>query len=88
VRHIAAAPAVDIVSDKTVLFRSLINGKERKASLRFGTYPVEVRVAETATVAIARTSVTIRDKVNLVVYAWGAASKNNLGYLLHEVPTK
>ena len=88
VRHIAAAPAVDIASDSLTLLRSLANGKERKVSLRYGIYPTEVRLAGTNTVAIPKANITIKDNVNMVVYAWGSASKGNLGYLIQEVATK
>ncbi|MEY3148813.1 MAG: hypothetical protein RL029_87 [Actinomycetota bacterium] len=88
VRHVAAAPAVDIVTDSVTLFRSLANGYERKTSLRYGIYPAEVRLAGTATVAIPKANITIKDNVNMVVYAWGSASKGNLGYLIQEVATR
>jgi hypothetical protein len=88
VRHVAAAPAVDIVTDSVTLFRSLANGYERKTSLRYGIYPVEVRLAGTTTVAIPKANITIKDNVNMVVYAWGSASKGNLGYLIQEVATR
>ncbi len=88
VRHVAAAPAVDIATDSVTLFRSLNNGNERKVSLRYGSYPTEVRLAGTTTVAIPKANITIKDNVNMVVYAWGSASKGNLGYLIQEVATK
>jgi len=88
VRHVAAAPAVDIATDSVTLFRSLTNGNERKVSLRYGSYPTEVRLAGTTTVAIPKANITIKDNVNMVVYAWGSASKGNLGYLIQEVATK
>ncbi|MEY3325899.1 MAG: hypothetical protein RL694_786, partial [Actinomycetota bacterium] len=88
VRHVAAAPAVDIATDSVTLFRSLTNGNERKVSLRYGSYPTEVRLAGTTSVAIPKANITIKDNVNMVVYAWGSASKGNLGYLIQEVATK
>lgn len=88
VRHVAAAPAVDVAADSVRLFRSLTNGNERKVSLRYGTYPTEVRLAGTSTVAIPSANISIKDNVNLIVYAWGSASKGNLGYLIQEVATK
>lgn len=88
VRHIAAAPAVDVRTDSIALFRSLASGYQRKVSLRFGTYPVNVVIAGTVNNALAPTTVEIKDNKNLVVYVWGAASKNNLQYLTQNIATK
>lgn len=88
VRHVAAAPAVDVRTDSVVLIRSLTSAMERKLSLRIGTYPVSVVLAGTTTPALPATSVTIKDEKNLIVYVWGAASKGNLQYLIQEVVTK
>ena len=88
VRHVAGAPTVDVRASSKVLFRSLANGSERKLSLTFGTYPVDVVLAGTSTVAIPGANVMIKDDVNTVVYAWGSATKGNLQFLIQEVTTK
>jgi hypothetical protein len=88
VRHIAAAPTVDVRANAKLLFRSISNTEERKISLRFGTYPVDVVLAGTSTVAIPSTNLVIKDNVNYVVYAWGSASKSNLQFLVQEVLLK
>lgn len=88
VRHVAAAPAVDVKSGTLTLFRSLSSGLERKASLRLGTYPVSVVLAGTSTNALPATSVDIKDEKNLIVYVWGSAAKANLQYLTQVVNTK
>jgi Domain of unknown function (DUF4397) len=88
VRHVAAAPAVDIRANGKVIFSSLANGVERKVSLRYGTYPVDVVLAGTSTVAIPSANITIKDNINTIVYAWGSASKGNLQYFVQELNTR
>jgi hypothetical protein len=88
VRHVAGAPAVDVRASSKILFRSLSNGSERKVSLRFGTYPTDVVIAGTTTVAIPSANVMIKDNVNTVVYAWGSAMKGNLQFLIQEIALK
>ena len=88
VRHVAGAPAVDVRANSKVLFRNLLNGGERKVSLRFGTYPVDVVLAGTSTVAIPSANVMIKENINTIVYAWGAASKANLQYFVQELTPK
>jgi hypothetical protein len=88
VRHVAAAPAVDIRANGKVIFSSLANSVERKVSLRYGTYPVDVVLAGTSTVAIPSANVTIKNNINTIVYAWGSASKGNLQYFVQELGTK
>ena len=85
VRHVAGAPTVDVRANSKLLFRALSNSDERKISLRFGTYPVDVVLAGTTTVAIPTVNLVIKDNINYVVYAWGSASKGNLQFLVQEV---
>lgn len=88
VRHVAAAPAVDIRANGKVIFSSLANSVERKVSLRYGTYPVDVVLAGTSNVALPSANVTIKNNINTIVYAWGSASKGNLQYFVQELGTK
>ena len=88
VRHVAGAPAVDIRANSKVLFSYLSNGKERKSSLRYGTYPVDVVLAGTSTVAIPSANIAMKSGVNTIVYAWGSASKSNLQYFVQELTPK
>lgn len=88
VRHVAAAPAVDVKSDSLTLFKSMANSIERKASLRFGNYPVSVVLAGTSSNALLPTNIEIKDNKNLIVYVWGSAAKSNLQYLTQIVNTK
>lgn len=85
VRHVAGAPTVDVRADSKLLFRSLSNGDERKISLKFGTYAVDVVLAGTSTVAIPATNLVVKDNMGYVVYAWGSASKSNLQYFVQQI---
>jgi len=60
----------------------------REKFLRYGTYPVDVVLAGTSTVAIPSANVTIKVNVNTIVYAWGSASKGNLQYFIQELESR
>jgi hypothetical protein len=79
---------VDIRANGKVIFPRLLNGFERKVSLRYGTYPVDVVLADTSTVVIPSANLTIKQGVNTIVYAWGSASKGNLQYFVQELNTR
>lgn len=78
VRHVAAAPPVDVRAGGTPVFRDLANPKEAKAEVAPGTLNVDVTLAGTDTVAIGPTDLTLADGSNTVVYAWGSAQDKNL----------
>lgn len=52
VRHVAAAPAVDVLADGSVAFSNLENPDEVKADLAAGTFSAAVNLAGTSTTAI------------------------------------
>ena len=74
VRHLAAAPAVDILAGGAVAFAGLTNGASAAADLPAGTLPVSINAAGTSTQvfpAEGTLDVALPAGVNLVVYAWG-----------------
>ena len=74
VRHLAAAPPVDILVDGAVAFPGLSNGASAAADLPTGTLPVSINAAGTSTQAFpaeGTVDVALPAGVNLVVYAWG-----------------
>jgi hypothetical protein len=73
VRHVAQAPAVDILANDAVAFAGLENPNEVKADLGVGTIAAKVNLAGTATTAIGPADVPLSEGVNTVVYAWGNA---------------
>ena len=76
VRHVAAAPAVDILANGSVAFPGLTNPNEAKADLAAGTYEAKVNLAGTATTAIGPANVDVVAGKNTIVYAWGNAGSN------------
>ena len=78
VRHVAAAPAVDVRADKSVVFSDLVNPKEAKADLAPMTVSADVVLQGTSTVAIGPADLSIKSGMNTIVYAWGSAADKNL----------
>ncbi|MFC9343596.1 DUF4397 domain-containing protein [Streptomyces sp. NPDC057020] len=78
VRHVAAAPAVDIRADGTAVFKNLDNPKEAKGEVAAGTVSADVALAGTDTVAIGPAELDLAEGSNTIVYAWGSAADKNL----------
>ncbi|MGQ0842901.1 MAG: DUF4397 domain-containing protein [Sporichthyaceae bacterium] len=78
VRHVAAAPSVDVRANKEAAFKALTNPKQTSAALASGTVSADVVLAGTDTVAIGPADVTLTEGKGTVVYAWGSAEKKNL----------
>jgi hypothetical protein len=88
VRHIAAAPAVDVRVNRNVLFKNLVNPRQRVAQAPVGTYNADVVLAGTNTVAIGPARVTLKRNTNTIVYAWGSAADGTLQLAVQEVRTR
>lgn len=78
VRHIAAAPAVDVRANKAVAFAGLTNPKEAKADLDASMIAADVVLAGTGTVALGPVDVDLKEGTSTIVYAWGSAADGNL----------
>jgi hypothetical protein len=78
VRHTAAAPAVDVRADGSVLFGGLTNPNEESGDVPAGTYSADVALAGTEDVAIGPADVNLAEGTNTIVYAWGSAEEGNL----------
>ncbi|MFJ4692383.1 DUF4397 domain-containing protein [Streptomyces sp. NPDC088766] len=78
VRHVAAAPAVDVRADGTPVFKGLENPKEAKGEVPAGTVSADVVLAGTDTVAIGPAELNLAEGTSTVVYAWGSAQDKNL----------
>ncbi|MFF4945916.1 DUF4397 domain-containing protein [Streptomyces rubiginosohelvolus] len=78
VRHVAAAPAVDVRAGGTPVFEGLVNPKEVKGEVDTGTVKADVTLAGTDTVAIGPADLDLAEGTNTVVYAWGSADDKNL----------
>ena len=78
VRHIAAAPAVDIRADGNVIAANLVNPDEAIVEVPAGLYVADVVLAGTDTVAIGPADLDLTEGTNTIVYAWGSAEAGNL----------
>lgn len=73
VRHIAAAPAVDVFVNGNVAIAGLTNANQAQTKLGRGTYQVAAGLAGAGTAGIALGPVPLPVKAgqNVIVYAWG-----------------
>lgn len=78
VRHIAAAPAVDVRADGTAIVEGLVNPDEAIADVPAGTYSADVVLAGTDTVVLGPADLDLAEGTNTIVYAWGSAEAGNL----------
>lgn len=85
VRHIAAAPAVDVRANGEVAFSDLTNPNEVKADLPAGTISADVVLAGTSTVALGPADVNVKEGANTIVYAWGSAEGESLDLAIQVV---
>ncbi|AXE26287.1 hypothetical protein C0216_25005 [Streptomyces globosus] len=85
VRHVAAAPAVDVRANGTVVFEGLVNPKEDTTEVDAGTVSADVVLAGTDTVAIGPADLDLKEGTNNIVYAWGSADEKNLALKVQTV---
>ncbi len=78
VRHVAAAPAVDVRAGGQPVFTGLTNPQEDTAVVDSGTVSADVVLAGTDTVAIGPADLNLEEGTSNVVYAWGSAEDQNL----------
>jgi hypothetical protein len=78
VRHVAAAPAVDVRAAGKPVFPGLTNPKDAKADVAAGTVSADVVLAGTTTVAIGPADLPLAEGTNTIVYAWGSVADKNL----------
>lgn len=78
VRHVAAAPAVDVRAGGQPVFTDLTNPGEDTAAVDAGSVNADVVLAGTDTVAIGPAELDLKEGTSNVVYAWGSARDKNL----------
>jgi hypothetical protein len=78
VRHVAAAPAVDVRAGGEPVIEGLTNPNEESLTVPAGTVSADVVLAGTDTVAIGPADLDLGEGANTVVYAWGSAEDGNL----------
>jgi hypothetical protein len=87
VRHIAAAPAVDILVNGSAAMKNLKNPHQSKANLPVGTYSVAVALAGTTQPVIGPADIKVKKHTDTIVYAWGSAEAGNLTVAVQSVKT-
>lgn len=78
VRHIAAAPNVDVRADGDVVFSNLANPEQAETDVPAGTVTADVTLAGQSDVAIGPEELALEEGVNTIVYAWGNADGGEL----------
>ncbi|MBO3086149.1 DUF4397 domain-containing protein [Cellulomonas fengjieae] len=75
VRHVAAAPAVDVLAGSTPVITNLTNPNEQVLNLPAGTVPASITAAGTTTPALlGPVDVPVVEGTSTIVYAWGNAT--------------
>ena len=90
VRHLAEAPAVDIVANGSLkLFENVTNPNEGQLDVAAGTYGVTINAAGTDTVAFDAGDLTLPEGQSTIVYAVGSLTGGTFGLLVQsiELPT-
>ncbi|GJF25827.1 lipoprotein [Streptomyces sp. HO565] len=78
VRHVAAAPAVDVRAGGRPVFTGLENPDQDTAVVDAGGISADVVPAGTDTVAIGPADLRLKEGADNIVYAWGSAADKNL----------
>ncbi|GGZ09396.1 MULTISPECIES: DUF4397 domain-containing protein [Streptomyces] len=78
VRHVAAAPAVDVRAGGEPVFTGLTNPDQDTAAVDAGTVNADVVLAGTDTVAVGPAELDLKEGTSNIVYAWGSAEDKNL----------
>ncbi len=78
VRHVAAAPAVDVLAGGKAVIEGLTNPDEESLELDAGTIEASVAAAGTTDPVIGPADVTVKESTTTIVYAWGSLDDDNL----------
>ena len=78
VRHVAAAPAVDVLAGGDAVVSDLSNPDEEVLDLDAGTVEAAVAAAGTTDPVIGPADVAVEEGVNTIVYAWGSLDDDDL----------
>jgi hypothetical protein len=79
VRHVAAAPAVDVLAGGSAVVSNLANPDEQKLDTTAGVVSATIVAAGTTEPAVlGPADIDIAEGVNTIVYAWGSLEDGNL----------
>ncbi|KRE91726.1 MULTISPECIES: DUF4397 domain-containing protein [unclassified Arthrobacter] len=88
VRHVAAAPAVDVLAGGSAVIEGLSNPDEAILKLRAGTISASVAAAGTTDPVIGPADITVEGGKNTIVYAWGSLADGTLDVAVQVVDGK
>ena len=85
VRHVAAAPAVDVLAGGTAVITNLANPGEQMLTLPAGTVSATVAATGTTDPVIGPADVNVAEGTNTIVYAWGSLEDSNLALAVQTI---
>lgn len=85
VRHVAAAPAVDVLAGGTAVVKGLTNPEEATLTLKEGSISASVAAAGSTTPLIGPADVNVTEGKNTIVFAWGSLADKTLGLAVQVV---
>jgi hypothetical protein len=85
VRHVAAAPAVDVWADGAVAISGLANPEEKALDLPAGTIEAAVSVSGETDPVLGPVDVEVAEGAATIVYAWGSAEGGSLAIATQSV---
>ncbi|MBP1232586.1 hypothetical protein JOE40_002230 [Arthrobacter sp. PvP102] len=88
VRHVAAAPAVDVLAGGSAVIEGLSNPDEATLKLKAGTISASVAAAGTTDPVIGPADITVEGGKNTIVYAWGSLADGTLGVAVQVVDSE
>ncbi|KUM33394.1 DUF4397 domain-containing protein [Arthrobacter sp. EPSL27] len=88
VRHVAAAPAVDVLAGDTPVIEDLKNGEQEILTLGAGTVSASVAAAGTTDPVIGPADIPVTEGKNTIVYAWGSLADGTLDVAVQVVDSR
>jgi hypothetical protein len=88
VRHVAAAPAVDVLAGGTAVIEGLSNPDEATLKLKAGTISASVAAAGTTAPVIGPADITVEGGKNTIIYAWGSLADGTLAAAVQVVDSE
>jgi hypothetical protein len=85
VRHVAAAPAVDVLAAGNPVVTNLANPGESVLTLPAGTVSASVAATGTTDPVIGPADVNVAEGTNTIVYAWGSLADGNLALAVQTI---
>lgn len=85
VRHVAAAPAVDVLAGGSPVVTNLANPDEQALTVPAGTVSAAVAATGTTTPVLGPTDLDVAEGADTIVYAWGSLEAGNLALAVQTI---